>query len=218
MAWTSAYADATEYRNRIDKSITTDDAAILAGLTAITRMLEEELGRVFNQSSAGEARYFDAGTPIANDDPRSKYLVTPRIYGQTSGIAIDDLVTATEIASDLDGNGTYETIAVSTDYYLLPYNAAIYSKPYTRVELSLNPANAIGGYAKAVRITGTWGWPSVPAPVKEATIQLAAILRLETPRAQATVSEIGQLVTMSAQGRGIVDRLVREYSRKALVV
>lgn len=217
MAWTTAYATATEYRNRIAKSITTDDPAIDAGLTAISRMLEEELGgrglpRVFNQS-VSEARYFDAGTPISDDDPRSKYLVTPRTYGTASGVAIDDLVTLTEVASDVDGNGTWETVAAASDTYLRPYNAAIYGKPYTRLLLAPLSSVTIGGFAKAVRVTGVWGWPSVPTPIKEATIQLAAILRIETPRAQATVSELGQLVGMSPEAAGIVNRLKSRYKR-----
>lgn len=218
MAWTDPYATAAEYRGQVDKSITTDDTVISRNLNAVSRMLEQELGRVFNQSSAGEARYFDTGVSISDDDPRSKYLVTPREYGTNSSLPIDDLVTMTELASDLDGNATWETIAAAGDTILRPYNAAISGKPYTSLILSPNAGVNIGGYAKSVRITGTWGWPSVPAPIKEATIQLAAILRIESPRAQAAVSEIGQLVTMSAQGRGIIDRLVREYSRKALIV
>jgi hypothetical protein len=62
-----------------------------------------------------------------------------------------------------------------------------------------------------VRVTGQWGWPAVPEAVKRACIHLTAILRLETPRSQRTVSEIGSIVEMSAQGAGIVNDLIKHY-------
>lgn len=217
MAWDSAYATALEYRNRIDKSITADDTAILAGLTAISRHIENVLDRRFNQTSAGVARYFDAGQPMSDDDPRARYLVTPRVY-DNSAIKIDDIVTMTELASDTDGNGTYETVAGASDTFLRPYNAAESGKPYTSIALAPLAAVSVGGYAKAVRITGTWGWPAVPADIKEATIQLTAILRLETQRAQATITELGGFVQASPQARGIVDALLHEYNRKPVLV
>lgn len=218
MAWTDAYATAAQYRDRIDKSISTEDPSILEQLTAISRFVEMEAGRdgvprVFNQS-VSEARYFDAGATLTDDDPRAKYLVTPRSYSPNSrGLTIDDLVSASEVASDVDGNGTWETVSAPADTFLRPYNAAVYGKPYTRIELAPFAGASVGGYLKAVRVTGVWGWPSVPLPIKEAVIQLTAILRLETPRAQATISELGQLVTMSKEASGIVNDLRRRYRR-----
>lgn len=197
MAWADSYATAAEYRDRIDKTITTADATILIGLTAISRVLEEELGRVFNQSAAAQVRYFD----------------TPMNSG--ASVLIDDLVAITELALDLEGDASWGTIVAPAAAYLLPYNAAISNRPYTRLA---SPTTTFGDHIKAVRITGTWGWPAVPTPIKEATIQLAAILRIESPRAQSTVQEMGGIVAMSGPGRDIVNRLQREYSRKALIV
>jgi hypothetical protein len=207
MAWLDAYATAAEYRNRIDKSITTDDAAILIGLTAISRTIERELGgaqspRVFNQSGASEVRYFPYRLPAR----------------QGHVILIDDFVTLNEVASDTDGNGTWETVAAVGDCIPWPYNAAIHSFPYTGLELKHAPSVTVGGYAKALRVTATYGWPSVPTPIKEATIQIAAVLRIESPRAEATVSELGQLVQASRESQGIIHRLLKPYDRRRLSV
>jgi len=209
MAWADAYATAAEYRNRIQKSITSDDAAIEIGLTAISRMIERELGsasapRVFNQGDIGEFRWFSY---------RRTSYETPQF------IEIDDVVTVTAVHIDTDANGSWETAAAATDYVLWPYNAPVHDFPYTRLELHPSPSVSFAvDYPKPIRVTGTWGWPAVPAPIKEATIQLAAILRIESPRAEAMVSELGQLVQMSAQARGIVDRLKATYSRKKYAV
>lgn len=229
MAWTDAYGDAATYRNRVGKTIVTDDAAVLLSLTAISRYIERELGngeapRVFNQSPAGETRYFDASGADYRSHPISSFgwqtdatLLTRDALPVSTSIVIDDLVTFTSMGVDTDGDGTYETALAITDIYVMPYNAAIMVAPYTRIELRPTQAaiSHFPTYPKGISITGVWGWPSVPQPIIEAVIQLASILRLETPRAEAQVSELGQAVGMSKEGTEIVRSLMKTYKRRS---
>lgn len=99
-----------------------------------------------------------------------------RYYASTDGVGVDvdPLVSVTSIATDEDGDRTYETTWDPTDYRLLPANAAADGQPYTRIE-----ADAFGGrylfgsHSGAVRVVGSFGYFSaVPVPIREATLRL----------------------------------------------
>jgi hypothetical protein len=65
-------------------------------------------------------------------------------------------------------------------------------------------------------VIGKFGWPAVPAGIKRATIELARILRMETPRATnqyAPVADVGSVVSVSRPAQDIVERLTEEYGR-----
>jgi len=89
----------------------------------------------------------------------------------------DDLVSITTLNTDDAGNQTFSgTWTANTDYALEPYNADLLGIPYYRV-------TAVGGKTfpffiapplPGVRITGVWGYPTVPDDVREACVLLAA--------------------------------------------
>lgn len=207
MAISDAYADAATYRNRISKSDTGADAAILADLTSISRMIEKELDSFFNKDAFAVARDF---RPQYSDDAlpelkRTLYLDVPIAVAPT-GVQTDD-----------NGDGTPETTWAATDYQLEPLSAdkGPEARPWTRLYIPEWSTKGVWPRGGLVRITAQYGWPAVPEPIESACIQLTAILRLETPRAEATVSELGQLVQMSPQASGIVERLKNRYARRA---
>jgi hypothetical protein len=114
-------------------------------------------------------------------------------------VEIDDLVDLVEFATDPTGMGSYTDIwSFPADILLDPANAAADGKPWERVfvrrnipSLGYGPSYGLGffgsGYAwwgmgrfrwpfqvpQAIRVTGQFGWSSVPAKVKEACIILA---------------------------------------------
>lgn len=197
MAITDAYCTAGAYRSAIGKIDGGDDQDILTDLTAISRYMEKRLDRFFNKDAAAVKRYYMG----------SGYDV----------LYVDDLVSVTTIKIDTDRDGSFadETALATTDYELLPRNVDVGSEPgpYRSIGLTDYGTQSLWTAGTRVEIDGVWGWPAVPEAIKRACIHLTAILRLETPRAQATVSEIGQLVQMSPKAMGIIEDLHRHYGR-----
>lgn len=195
---TDAYATAATYRDIFDKSVNAEDPEILTDLTALSRYLDREMGRFFTKDAAPVARTF-----------------MPE--GNWRTLWVDDLVSVTTIKLDDNADGTAETALAAGDYVLTPRNAALGSeaRPYTAVEMTNTGTRLYFPGHRVVEITGVWGWPAVPDAIARATCHLTAILRLETARAQAMVSEIGQLMQMSPKAMGIVDRLAEVYRRRS---
>ena len=94
-------------------------------------------------------------------------------------ILIDDLITAATVQTDWNGDGTFETTWVAdTNYQLEPFNAALWGKPYERLGMAPLSSVCFPPWNGGVKVIGQWGWPSVPAPVKQATtIMTTRLLR-----------------------------------------
>lgn len=220
MSVTDAYATVVAYRGMTTKSDSGDDAEILTNLTSVSRFLDRRLGRFFAKDAAALARVFP--TPHARDAPRPGWAEAenPWAAGSLSRtLLIDDLVSVTSIIVDEDRDGLFSDDALGAlDYELIPRNAALGPEPspYTAVELT--PYGSVFSWTPntRVQITGVWGWPSVPAAITDATIQLTAILRLESPRATQRVNELDQVVSTSGAAQRIVDDLVRQYRKRTL--
>lgn len=201
MAISDAYATALEYRASVNKDDTSEDAEILTDLTAVSRYMERKLGgRCFNKDASAVKRTF---TPT-----------------HSSVLDIDDLVLVTTIKIDEDADGSFadETALATTDYLLLPRNAAVGPEPspYTMVELPSWSTKGTFTPQCPVEIDAVWGWPAVPAAINRACIHLTGVLRLETPRSSRSVSDVGMILETSSEARGIITDLMRVY-RKAAV-
>lgn len=163
MTITNGYITLAEYktygtaRGQSASADTSDDAMIEALIEAASRYIERQTGRQFYKDSVAVARYFTAST--------AHYL------------SVFDLVSASEIKTDSDGSRSYSTTWASTDYDLEPYESAQLSKPYSRVYPTPQAVNFFPvGVRRGVKITGIWGWPSVPRDIWEAcqTIVMSA--------------------------------------------
>lgn len=126
-------------------------------LDAATAVIDSKCGRTFTATNAGVVRYF---VPSGGDT-----------------LLIDDVTTVTEVKVDDDANGTYETTLTTNDYELNQwghYQSTTWPYSYiVRLDDSW-PTPSWTGRRRLVKITGTWGWASVPVPVKQACIILAA--------------------------------------------
>lgn len=153
------YASVPELKSRLGISSTdTDDDEKLSGvLNAISRAIDWRCNRRFYTTTADETRYFTAE------------------YGDR--LDPGDLLSITTLKTDDDEDGTYEvTWTEDTDYYLLPLNAALDEKPYTKIVVSPLTTDAAFpvDLLKGVQIVGTWGyWTSVPENIREATLLAA---------------------------------------------
>ncbi len=226
MPVTDAYATAAQYRTGLSpgKSDTSSDAEILNDLTAISRILERELGRFFTRDASDVARTFypQSRVPAVNPEAENpfNYGSRPRLQ---RWLTIPDLSAApTSIIIDTARAGTFPGAALaSTDYELFPQDAAFgaEARPYNAIYLPLWSSN-LGFLPQArVHVTGRWGWPSVPLPIQRATIQLTAILRLESPRASSSISEgTGAIIGMSKIAQDIITRLSRQYKAPGAIL
>lgn len=128
----------------------------------------------------------------------------------------DDLVTATAFQTDEDADGLYESSWSSEDYFLLPYNAAEEGEPYTCAEVNRH----LGSYAfpvgvqRGLRITGNWGYATVPLAIQQATTILAARLFRRNKAAFGVVgsAEMGQVMVIPKLDPDVI-QLIDPYRR-----
>lgn len=178
MALLSAYATAAEYRSRVNKTDTADDADILAQITGVSRALEFELNvapGAFNAGAASETRYF---TPLLSNSSQM------RLVDEAGRQHLVTTIDSNGIGVDLDGDGVYEyTIDPSGESWVVarPYNAgATLGEPYNALELLPLLGASFTRWPslpRSVKVTGTWGWPAVPGMIKELCVKRCRDIR-----------------------------------------
>jgi len=186
LALTNAYCSLADVKAALRIADTLDDVLLETSINSASRLIDNYCNRSFYQgASSSEVRYY------ATSDPYQ--------------IWIDDLVSLTSLDTDNNGDKTYETNWVATDYELAPINGlsnGFYS-PYTGIRAIGGQTFPVADLESAVRVTGRFGWSSVPDAIKQATIIQASRLfkRLESPLGVAGVSDIGIMrVTRSIDG------------------
>lgn len=207
MAVTDSYATAAEYRARVNKTDTGDDTAILAQATAVSRYIDNKLRRFFTQDATATPRYYEGF--------------------QEKRIQVDDIASTTNLAVKIDLDGDYafttsnETLTLNDHFFLWPYNAAKGSEawPWTHLEVVSN--NAIftvwPKQARAVEVTAIFGWPAVPAAIKEATVSLTRYMRdLQEAGTTLAIQEIDFAVQQSPMMQKLMTDLWMVYGRKIL--
>lgn len=151
----NGYATLAQVKAVLRISDSNDDAILEQSIEAASRRIDGYCGRFFYQKNA-----------------------TVNLYALTNYVCPteNDLVSATTIKTDDDGDGTFETTwTAGTDYQLEPLDTAITGLPYRKV-------TAIGGKTfplfvipnrPGVQIAGVWGFSSIPTDVEEACVLLS---------------------------------------------
>jgi hypothetical protein len=153
--------------NMADYDFADDDFTL--AVTAASRAIDSECGRRF---------YLDAdNTSVRYYSPESFALLT-----------VDDLADVAEVAVDVGGTGAFVAWA-TTAYNAGPYNALSDDRPYTFLETAR-------GYSfprvpRSVRVTGQFGWPSIPASISEATAIYASRLLKRAREAPFGIQSVG---------------------------
>ena len=164
-------------------------------IEAVSREIDNKTGRHF--FNASETRYY---TP---DDMRLLF--------------IDDLVSVSALVTDDDGDGTYEHTWTTSDYRLLPTNAALLGGwPYSMIEIK-----AFGSYVfpegirDGVKITGTFGWSAVPKPIAQACAMQTDRLyrRYKAILGVSGTSSIGQITLQIPKFDPDIEALIKPYVR-----
>jgi hypothetical protein len=180
------YTSVEEVKDRLKITDTQSDLQLTLAVQGAAEAVEGYCGRFFYQRPA-ETRTFQ---------PYDIWM-----------LPIDDLVSVTALNVDFDGDGVFETAWVKdVDYELIvgpeQFNQAAFGikRPFTVIRV-IN----VGGGGRffpftwpfsrldRVQIIGTWGWPQVPAGVKQASMQLATeLFKLgDAPFGLAGTSEFG---------------------------
>lgn len=176
-----SYATLAQFKAAVGITDNTDDTALQNVLDATDTLIDLYCDRKTGFGTASETRYYTA------ED--YQYVLT------------DDLVSVTTLQTDDDANGTYETTWTSgTDYVLAPRNAALDGFPYTEIDTSVTwPRNFPKDVYLGVKVTGVFGFPSVPAAVTQAEIiQAGAVWNSRTaPFGVIGSADLGGILRMS---------------------
>jgi hypothetical protein len=153
MAWAPNYVSTVELAAFLRISDTVDDAyldlAIAAASRAIDRFCNRQFGAV---TGAAEERFYTA----EYDRRRCRWFVD-----------VDDLMTDTDLVVEVNG------VAVTT-VTANPINAAVNDRPWTTLVFDTDSSVFPTGAEDEVSVTAFWGWTSVPATIKQATLLQAS--------------------------------------------
>jgi hypothetical protein len=183
MPITNGYCTLNEFKERFYPTDASDDLAddktIEAVITAVSREIDGYCQRRFWKNTVNEVRYFTAK------------------WGNLLEAA--DVVSVTGVATDLAGDRAYSTALAVTDYDLEPYNAVLDGVPYTRLRITLNSSKAFLTSQRGNKLTGIFGWPSIPQPVNEACIiqSIRMFKRKDAPFGVFGSVEMGQVMAIT---------------------
>ena len=175
MSITNGYATLSDVKASLRLTDNIDDALLETAIESASRMIDGYTARTFS----------NAGTAVRN------FAATDAI-----NLIIDDAITVTEVAST-DEIGDSYTIWKPTDYQLEPLNSrsdGLYM-PFTGIRAINDYLWPVVDYQALVRITGTWGFPTVPIAIKQATIIQSSRLykRLDSPLGVAGFGDMGAI-------------------------
>jgi hypothetical protein len=194
LAVTNGYCTLAELKAALKITDTLDDTLLESSINSASRMIDQYCNRYFYSTSAGEVRYYKA-----ND-------------GFTCWI--DDAQTITEVKTSSTDPLIYDTTWDSGDYQVMPTNrwanGAYY--PITAITATDNYLFPVWADIALVKVTGQFGWASVPEPVKFACVIQASRLfkRLESPLGVAGVSDIG-IMRVGSNIDGDVAQLINPF-------
>jgi hypothetical protein len=172
------YASLEELKDARRISDTVDDAALLTRL--------ERASRAIDVRCRGEGGHFYPDASATARQYRTRSRVTRDRDGEL--LLVDDISSTTGLIVEV-GDGT--TWTAVTDYFEEPENAVARGHAITALRRNY-------GYwctTSRVRVTALWGWPAVPANVREATWLLAnrRFMRRDSPEGVAGWSDQGPI-------------------------
>ncbi len=174
MAITNGYCTLQDVKDALRVQDSVDDTILELHIETASRQIDDICERVFYPRTA-QTRYFV---------PRDSFVCE-----------IDDLVTLTTLKTSSAADKVYDVIWAAKDYQLEPVNgiAGGMSMPWTQIRAVDDYWFPLANGETTVEVTGTFGWSSVPVPIKLATVMLAMRLykRMDSPLGVAGVGDIG---------------------------
>ncbi len=179
---TNGYLSLVEAQSDLGISDSDDDTRIERAVTAASRLIDEWCGQRFWQDPSDTTRYFTPHNP-------HRLLLTSGSYD----VKAATVTSVTSVAVDTTGDGTFDqTWTEGTHFFLSPRGAATSVRPYDTLEPLQSSYRLRVGAVDSVEIVGVFGWPAVPAEVKEAcAIQSQVLFKRATEGAVPIVSMDG---------------------------
>lgn len=164
MAITNGYSTLAQVKAALRITDSVDDSLLEMAIESASRAIDQYTNRNF----------YNAGTAVRYYAPTDSLNVT-----------IDDLISVVSLQTMNDDEQVYDTTWAAGDYQLEPLNGIAdgFAQPFTSIR-------AIGDYVyqtldgeATVKVTGVWGWASVPIQVTQATVIQASRIfkRLDSP-------------------------------------
>ena len=177
MAIVNGYASLNEVKAALRITDAVDDSLLEMAVESASRLVDGHAGR----------RFWNAGTA-------TKYFVAQDDYV----CEVDDISSSTIVLQTSSGaDGIFDTTWDIDDYQLEPLNAELdgISWPYTSIRAIGDYLWPISGGEALVKVTGVFGWPSVPIAIKQATIIQASRIfkRLDSPLGVAGFGDLGAI-------------------------
>lgn len=181
---TTNYATLNEIKAalRIGTADNFDDDLITNCAGAASRLIDGYCNRKFWSSGTAQTRTYTAGNEFV--------------------CQIDDIAgTAITLKSSTLGDGNFDVTWTTSDYQLEPLNGNLdgLDWAYDRIraigDYLFPTLNANYGEQALVQLTAVFGWPSIPEPVKQATIIQASRIfkRYDSPLGVAGFGDLGAI-------------------------
>jgi hypothetical protein len=194
LAITNGYCSLADVKASLRITDTIDDALIENSINSASRLIDQYCNRYFYSSAAGEVRYYQA-----ND-------------GFT--VWIDDAQSISSLETSSTDPLIFDTTWSAGDYQVLPANRTANGGyyPITGITATDNYLFPVWADMALVKVTGQFGWSSIPDPIKFATIIQASRLfkRLESPLGVAGVSDMG-IMRVGSNIDGDVAQLINPF-------
>lgn len=196
MAITNGYATLAEVKSALRISDSVDDTLLEMAVESASRLIDGYANRVF-YSIGTATRYY-----VAQDD---------------YSVEIDDISsTSITLQSANNADGIFDNTWTINDYQLEPLNGVSdgQSWPYTSIRAIGQYLFPISGGEALIKLTGVYGWASVPVAIKQACIIQASRIfkRLDSPLGVAGFGDLGA-IRVSSQLDPDVAQLVSVYRR-----
>jgi hypothetical protein len=179
MALTNCYITLEDMRGRAGIGDHLDDGTLDGAINAACRAIDLHVGYFFFDATTASALVFEAS---------DEYCLDVQPFSTTTGLVI---------ATDDNGDATFETTWAAADYELVPMRSAPFGiTAYNKIR-GLNRMFPTGlARRRTVQVTARWGFSSVPDTIKEAAKILATDLwkQKDTPFGLSTATvEFGGL-------------------------
>ncbi|SER81905.1 hypothetical protein SAMN04488583_6382 [Mycobacterium sp. 88mf] len=156
MAWQPPYCETTELRSFIADGTTGSEDELKLAIETASRSVDRACDRQFGVVDEPQTRVY-----TATFDSVSPFGLQHRYT-----VAIDDVMTTTALAVELDG-------VPVTGYIPTPVNAVLDGRPWTKLLL---PRGLSVPSDQQIAVTALFGWTAVPDAIKLATMLQASRL------------------------------------------
>lgn len=173
MAISQGYATLAEVKASLRISDSVDDSLLETAIESASRLIDGYAGRYF----------YNAGSAVKVYAAQDDYITL-----------IEDAQSVSLVETTNQVGGDYVSWA-STDWQLEPLNGKAdgLAMPYTNIRAVNRYTFPYFDRQALVRVTGVWGWATVPTAVKQATIIQASRIfkRLDSPLGVLSSPDLG---------------------------